>query len=62
MKIGDLVCWVPDGDVGIILWETLEEYDEPSCYAIHFVNSGMDCSIYLCDDRLELLNESGQPL
>ena len=62
MKIGDLVCWTPDGDVGIILWEILE-CGEPSCYAIHFANSGVvDCSIYLCDDRLELLNESRQPL
>ena len=61
MQVGDLVRWIPDGDVGIILREILE-CDEPSCYAIHFVNSGMDDSIYLCDVRLELLNESGQPL
>ncbi len=55
MKVGDLVRWIPDGDIGIILRKVHEE--ECSFYAIHFVNLGvLDNSIYLHDDRLELLN------
>ena len=58
MKVGDLVLWRPDGDLGVVV-----EIDTIGDIKVFFQKSGWDwiCSnpgSYPGTDALELLNES----
>ena len=70
MKVGDLVKWVPDGDIGIVIgvvgdwgegssWDDEAEAGNPIISWFGLGALGPDSSVRFYDENLEVVSESG---
>lgn len=63
MKVGDLVKWHKDGDIGIILdfvHEVPARAGNPIIrWFLHPYGDGIDDSVDIYDDNLEVISEGG---
>ena len=70
MKVGDLVRWEPDGDIGIVIgivgdfgegsrWDDEDDAGNPIITWFGLGDVGVDTSVRGHDKHLEILNESG---
>ena len=70
MKVGDLVRWAQDGDIGIVVgivgdngegstWDDSDEAGNPIISWFGLGLFGADSSVSEFDENLEMLSESG---